>query len=285
MKTFSCRHCQKDFDNKRKLAGHSTWCESNPKRAETLLKLESNRKAASEAATLLTLRKCKWCSLEFEMTGSQIQNHIRWCEQNPRSSDDRQKQAERCASIRGIHTPEGIEKMKASLRAAHSRGAYEASYIAKKGKPGWKPNDEERHLLSEKRKDFLKRNPDKHPWKRHDKFKSIPCELLKKRLTQECLNFVEEHQPLQDRFFAIDIAFPESKLGIEINGQQHYNKDGTLKKYYQERHDLIEQQGWKIIEYHYSKCKEPFITHLIDGIKFHLRYSSESIWGCQTITR
>ena len=48
----------------------------------------------------------------------------------------------------------------------------------------------------------------------------------------------------------IDIAFPDIKLGIEINGNQHYNSDGTLKDYYQERHNLIEEAGWKLLEVH-----------------------------------
>jgi very-short-patch-repair endonuclease len=43
-------------------------------------------------------------------------------------------------------------------------------------------------------------------------------------------------------------------VALEINGQQHYNSDGTLKDYYQNRHDLIESKGWQIIEIHYSQC-------------------------------
>jgi very-short-patch-repair endonuclease len=53
------------------------------------------------------------------------------------------------------------------------------------------------------------------------------------------------------RNFAIDIAFPNEKIGIEINGNQHYQSNGQLKKYYQERHDILEGFGWKIFEIPY----------------------------------
>ena len=38
---------------------------------------------------------------------------------------------------------------------------------------------ESKAKMSKSRKDWLKNNPDKHPWKRHDKFKSKPCENVK----------------------------------------------------------------------------------------------------------
>ena len=40
-------------------------------------------------------------------------------------------------------------------------------------------------------------------------------------------------------------------IGIEVNGNQHYKKDGTLKKYYQDRHNLIKGSGIKLIELPY----------------------------------
>lgn len=106
--------------------------------------------------------------------------------------------------------------------------------------------------LSEIRKKYLKENPNKHPWKKSDKFISKPCEIFKNILRENKIAFVEEYQPLSDRFFSIDISFPDKKIGIEINGNQHYDRNGKLKKYYQDRKELIEKQGWKLFEYHYS---------------------------------
>ena len=42
-----------------------------------------------------------------------------------------------------------------------------------------KHSEESKKLISEKRIEWLKNNPDKHPWKKNTKFISIPCEILK----------------------------------------------------------------------------------------------------------
>src|SRR5574343_1433412 len=112
--------------------------------------------------------------------------------------------------------------------------------------------DDIRLILSEKRKEYLNNNRDKHPWKRHDKFNSVPCNLVKQYLIEHNILFVEEWNPLEDRNYAIDIAFPDIMLGVEINGNQHYNRDGSLKPYYQKRHDEIVSHGWTLLELHYS---------------------------------
>ena len=66
-----------------------------------------------------------------------------------------------------------------------------------------------------------------------------------------------------DRYFSIDIAFPDKKIGIEINGNQHYDSSGELKKYYRERHNLIEEKGWKLLEFHFKEIyKEEIIEWL-----------------------
>lgn len=105
---------------------------------------------------------------------------------------------------------------------------------------------------SESRKRYLRENPDQHPWKKSDKFMSKPCEYLKNKLRDANISFVEEYSPLEERHYSVDICFPDEMIAIEVNGNQHYNNDGLLTPYYQERHDMIEAAGWKVIELHYS---------------------------------
>ena len=77
----------------------------------------------------------------------------------------------------------------------------------------------ERQNISLKLREYYKKNPDKHPWRNNEKFKSVPCEKLKDWLRSKNINFVEEFQPqIKNRNFSIDIAFPDKLVGLEING-------------------------------------------------------------------
>jgi very-short-patch-repair endonuclease len=144
--------------------------------------------------------------------------------------------------------------------------ARKSKLFTKRDRPTKMSKDAKRQM-SESRKKWLKENPDKHPWKRHNKFKSVPCDKFKEKLKSSGFNFIPEYQALEDRFFSIDVAFPDKKIGIEINGQQHYKSDGTLKDYYQDRHDLLVSDGWDIIEIHYSVVyNEVFVDQIIDNL-------------------
>ena len=113
-------------------------------------------------------------------------------------------------------------------------------------------SEESRKLISIGRKEYLQKNPESHPWRNSNRNKSVPCEKFKEKLKQHNIEFVEEFIPLIDRSFSIDIAIPNKMIGIEINGQQHYDNTGKLKSYYQDRHDLIQSQGLTLYEIHYS---------------------------------
>ena len=73
---------------------------------------------------------------------------------------------------------------------------------------------------------------------------------------------------IDNRYFSIDIAIPDKMIAIEINGNQHYENDGTLKKYYSDRHDLLKKNGWTVHEIHYSFCFNPII---MDALVLDLR--------------
>lgn len=139
--------------------------------------------------------------------------------------------------------------------------------LIKKTLHRYKVSDDVKRNLSLKRIEFLKNNPKKHHWRTSDKHKSFPCETFKLHLINNGIVFIDEYLPLKDRSFSIDIAFPDKMIGIEINGMQHYNSDKTLKKYYQDRKNLIEQSGWIIFDIHYKKVfDKKFIDFFIKKI-------------------
>jgi very-short-patch-repair endonuclease len=203
-----------------------------------------------------TIKKCKWCLLDFETTNKPkgwMANHVRWCDKNPKKSEYRSnlEYARNCFLTNNT----SIQKMKEGIRLAHKRGSYKhVDY--KKLSTGYSHTDDAKRKISEFRKKYLSENPDSHVWKRNDKFKSTPCEILKNYLRSKNINFEEEYtnHGVKKRFFSIDIAFPDKKLAIEVNGNQHYESRGVLKPYYTIREKLLKEVGWSVIQIHYSLC-------------------------------
>lgn len=121
--------------------------------------------------------------------------------------------------------------------------------------------------ISESVKKYWNENPDKHPWKKSEKFLSKPCENFKKILDKKNIQFIPEYKISEKRSFSIDIAIPKYKIAIEINGNQHYEKNGNLKEYYKNREIFIESLNWKVHQIHYSICFDDYsISKTIDNI-------------------
>ena len=185
--------------------------------------------------------KCSYCNKEFKNNGAKAM-HEKTCELNPNKK-------EYTAWNKGLtkENSESILKISESIKECYKKGVY--NNIKRTNKP---VSEETRKKLSESLKKYFAENKDKHPWKTSKKFISAPCEFLKNELRQRNIQFVEEYTPFDDYAYAIDIAWPDIKVGIEINGNQHYNDDFTLKEYYQKRHNIFEERGWKLFEIYYK---------------------------------
>jgi len=105
-------------------------------------------------------------------------------------------------------------------------------------------------------------------YKEHTHYISKPCEHFKSIMKEEGYEFISEHRPLfPDRHFRIDISFPDKKIGIEINGTQHY-ENKQLKPYYQERHNLICESGWVLYEIPYNLAwNRDFVFNFLKNIE------------------
>jgi very-short-patch-repair endonuclease len=137
-------------------------------------------------------------------------------------------------------------------RTVFNRGRKIGLFITTRNPLSHKHSSETKNKISKKRIEYLKKDVKNHNWSKYHK-KSIPCSLFKEKLLENGINFIEEYRPLDKNFYKIDIAFPDKKIGIEINGNQHYNLDHkTLKPYYQKRKNIIESTGWKLFDFHYT---------------------------------
>jgi very-short-patch-repair endonuclease len=216
--------------------------------------------------------KCKHCNLDFDnFSTSQKAAHSHWCDLNPRKLEyaEHLKLARSKVLEHGIWNKGKTKYDNTSIKQATEtrRNNLNTGKVIIIGKPH---TIESKKILSDKRKLWLHENPDKHPWKKLSKFVSEPCEVLKSKLIEANLNFVEEYTPLSNRYFAIDIALIEKKIGLEVNGNQHYNKDGSLRQYYKNRAELIEQAGWTLIQIHYTKVYDSiYVNDLITNLCNH----------------
>jgi predicted DNA-binding protein YlxM (UPF0122 family) len=144
-----------------------------------------------------------------------------------------------------------------------------------------KHSEKTKQIISEKRKKYLKENPDKHPWRKLNAFKSEPCERFKNWLNSKSIPFIPEYlnHGVTGRNFSIDVAFPDKMIAIEVNGNQHYNRDGSLKTYYQERKLMLESVGWIVYDIHYSMCyhldkhEKTFLEIINSVVKIPFDYS------------
>lgn len=225
---------------------------------------------------------CPKCNKIFSLKISEKMNHIRWCNIdeignkipsfkkiniNDINWNDIQAEYDVSHSWKQV-----IKKLNLSRKIIDYGKKH--NLLSKNKKPFH--TTEIKKIISEKRKEWLKNNPNKHCWKNNKKFTSVPCEYVKNILRNKNISFVEEFQPLKDRGFSIDIAFPNNKIGIEINGNQHYNSDGTLKEYYENRHNIIESNGWKLYEIPYTNVyKKEFdfmLNNILTGIDISIQY-------------
>ena len=168
----------------------------------------------------------------------------------------------------------GLTLEKFSISRTAFNNAVRDGLIIRNLKP-FHHSEETKENLSKIRSEFLKANPDKHPWKNNEKFKSKPCEFLKDFLRKNGISFIEEYNDF-DKNYSIDIAFPKSKIALEVNGNQHYNNDGTLKEYYLIRDTYFKNLGWKTIQIPCHKVySKDFQANIIEYLKNNIDVNFE----------
>lgn len=148
---------------------------------------------------------CKYCNLETDLFGGAHSNHVAWCYLNPKRSERAKALVKAREYLKG--KPGANQYTKAAKEGRKIEVSQETRNKIRKAGTRRHHNEKTREKLSEIRKKWLQDNPTLHPWKRNDKFRSVPCEILKTRLRESGLQFEEEYTPLQNRFFAVDIAF------------------------------------------------------------------------------
>ena len=256
---FKCKYCNQEFETKQKLGGHTSHCKLNPNYKRN--KINCNNVISIRGKALIT-SECPYCKENITSTKSGVTFHINRCKENP----NRKIHPGNCGHTIGhkawnkgltakddIRIEQGVKTRKENYK----NGLWQINYHK------WTP--EEKETLSIKRKQYLSSHPEEHTWKRNNKFISKPCEYLKNEFRKNNINFIEEYSPFTDYNYSIDIAWPNLKIGIEVNGNQHYNNDGQLNEYYQKRHNIFKERGWRLYEIHYTKCYKLNVNEFINN--------------------
>jgi hypothetical protein len=218
-----CQYCKREFKRPCACALHERTCSLNPDPKPYEHKIPKQVKKPCE---------CKICHIVFP-SRSEMRIHFK--------SEHKELTRSRDLKICKLCGQEYVNIRK------HNR-------VCQNKEHHHKFTDDEKKSLSQKRIAYLKANPDKHPWKYNNKFKSKPCEHLKDYLRDRDISFEEEYtDPTWDRSYSMDIAIVDKKIDLEVNGNQHYDK-GKLKENYQRRHDYLESLGWTILEIPYLNC-------------------------------
>jgi len=126
-------------------------------------------------------------------------------------------------------------------------------------------SEETKKRMSIKRKEYIANNAGKHNWKLFKRMETKPEKVFREILEKiSGLTFFQEYIPKNSkRGFMIDFACTNLNIGFEINGNQHYKSDGTLKQYYIDRENYFNTLGWRLVQIHYSNVFKPEIQNLI----------------------
>ena len=134
-----------------------------------------------------------------------------------------------------------------------------------------KHTEETKKKISQIRKKYLKENPDKVPYLlNHSSKESYPEKYFNKIFKNEKINTKRYHQI---GLYQLDFCILESKIDIEIDGEQHYS-DIKIVESDKRRNQHLENLGWKILRIrwsHYKKLNKEdrtqFIKNLINKLK------------------
>lgn len=235
---YICKYCKKEFKTYQQLGGHIVNCKLNPNYQKSLSILKNARDSRKFDKIKKETKKetyiCKYCGKQIGNKGCLVLHESR-CIKNPNVvlSKSQIKQIAR----------ENNKGKKKKLTDEHKQKIRES--LIK-----WKNNNPEKYL-------------------NYCRKKSVCCENFKQYLRDNNIDFVEEYTPYEDRMYTLDIAFPDEKIAIEVNGSQHYDNDGNLNQSTLEKQFYFENRGWKIIQIYYKWCygvikNNPVITSIFD---------------------
>lgn len=202
---------------------------------------------------------CKFCGKPCKNANS-LRNHERLCKENPEHQESSwiKFNHERGAWNKGLtkETDERLNKQAKTLSEGYKSGRLVNAI------KGTKHSDEHKKKISEGRKQYLIEHPDKVPYllNHHSKGDSYPEKYFKTVFDNAHVDYKQNYY--QCGYF-LDFAWPEKKIYLEVDGEQHY-LDKRIVEHDKARAQTLLENGWTCIErVRWSKFK-----HLSEEKKF-----------------
>ena len=240
---YKCKHCGKEFDSKYKLAGHSTHCIFNPNFSKE--KIRSNLEKARSQKQNIGIKddteyECKFCGKLCKGKNS-LKNHEIRCKYNPNRINI---QSNFIKYNNDIKTGKIIKEYKNHYDKANKLGSEkpimsnETKNKISKVQTGKIISDDIRKKISKTQKDNYR---GKSRWYTQTQHRLSYAEQYFYDIFVNC----KKHYHV-DRYF-LDIAYPEYKVYIEVDGEQH-KKDPKVVEHDIERTNNLQNIGWILIE-------------------------------------
>lgn len=198
---------------------------------------------------LIIMYKCKYCNREIKNKGALIV-HEKSCLLNP----NRKKCKNRIGNHGKTKGYKGTNQfIKAKQECKQLNVSEETKEKIRKSLLGKHLSDEHKNNIRKGLQHW--KDTHKEEFINYSKQKSKCAENFKNYLKQNNINFIEEYCPYpNERLYSLDIAWPDEKIAVEINGSQHYDKNGNLNQYTLDKQIFFEKKGWKIIQIYYKWC-------------------------------
>ena len=195
---------------------------------------------------------CKFCGKVCKNANS-LRNHERLCKENPNKqfSPFIKWNATHNAWNKGL-TKETDERVKLSSETL-SEG-YKSGRLVN-ANTGTKHSDEHKKKISESRKQYLIEHPDKVPYliNHHSKGDSYPEKYFKEIFDNKNIEYKQNYY--QCGYF-LDFAWPDKKIYLEVDGEQHY-LDKRIVEHDKIRTQTLLDNGWTcLVRIRWSEFKQ-----------------------------